>query len=62
MTVKIWQSKCIVCGEIYQLKIVNDDGHYNAEGISNGICPDCMEKREKRRRKWMEDFVNGREK
>ena len=59
--IKIFQSVCMICNEIYKVQLVNDDSKYNANGFSTGICPSCMEKRKKRRRKWMEDFVNNKE-
>ena len=58
MTIKIWQSVCIVCNETYQLRIVNDNGHYNTDGISNGICPKCLQRRKEKK---MEKKVRERQ-
>ena len=63
MAIKIWQSVCMICGLVYKIQLVEvQESKYNANGFSTGICPECQEKRKKRRQKWIEEFVNGKEK
>ena len=63
MAIKVWQSVCISCGLVYKVQLIEvQESKYNTSCFSTGVCPECQEKRKERRRQWMENFVNGKEK